>query len=231
MRHMVVEKSRLTPRRARGVKPRGGNVPRRGKPLDRLTKKQVEVLRFIREYVAAHEYAPSYREIASGLGVTSPATVFEHIQSLKEKGYLDAERSARSLELSQKVALLAKAVLLPLAGRIAAGAPIEAIQEHEEIAIPVELLPNLNCFCLEVKGESMVDDGILDGDYVVVERNFYPRNGDVVVALLDNEYATLKRYYRERDRIRLQPANRRLKPLYAKNPAIQGIVRAVLRRY
>lgn len=204
---------------------------RRAGRKDRLTKKQAEVLRFVREYVAAHDYAPSYREIARGLGVSSPATVFEHIQSLKGKGYLDAERAARSVELSQKVALLAKAVLLPLAGRIAAGAPIEAIEEREEIAIPVELLPNLNCFCLEVKGDSMVEDGILDGDYVVVERNFYPRNGDVVVALLDNAYATLKRYYRERDRIRLQPANRSLKPVYVRNPAIQGIVRAVLRKY
>lgn len=201
------------------------------RPKDRLTKKQAEVLRFIREYVAAHEYAPSYREVAAGLGLSSPATVHQHIHALKKKGYVGAERAARSLELSQKVAMLAKAVLLPLAGRIAAGAPLEAIQEREEIAIPVELLPNLNCFCLEVKGESMVDDGILDGDYVVVERNYYPRNGDVVVALLDNEYATLKRYYREKDRIRLQPANRRMKPLFAKNPAIQGIVRAVLRRY
>lgn len=204
--------------------------PRAGKK-HRLTKKQAEVLRFVREYVAAHEYAPSYREIAAGLGVSSPATIFEHIQSLKAKGYLDAERAARSVELSQKASLLRKAVLLPLAGRIAAGEPLEAIQEREEIAIPVELLPNLNCYCLEVKGESMVDDGILDGDYVVVERNYYPRNGDVVVALIDNEYATLKRYYREKGRIRLQPANRRLKPLYAKNPALQGIVRAVLRRY
>lgn len=202
----------------------------RGKK-NRLTKKQAEVLRFVREFVAAHEYAPSYREIASGLGVSSPATVFEHIRSLKAKGFLNAERSARSLELSQKVSMLAKAVLLPLAGRIAAGAPVEAIQEREEIAIPVELLPNLNCYCLEVKGESMVDDGILDGDYVVVERNYYPKNGDVVVALLDNTYATLKRYYREKDRIRLQPANAHMKPLYAKNPAIQGIVRAILRRY
>lgn len=205
--------------------------PQRPPKKDRLTKKQAEVLQFIREFVAAHEYAPSYREIAAGLGVSSPATVHQHVHTLKRKGYLGAERAARSLELSRKVALLSKAALLPLAGRIAAGSPIEALQEHEEIAIPVELLPNLNCFCLEVKGESMVDDGILDGDYVVVERNYYPKNGDVVVALLDNEYATLKRYYRERDRIRLQPANRRLKPLYAKNPAIQGIVRAVLRRY
>lgn len=199
---------------------------------DRLTKKQAETLRFIREYVAAHDYAPSYRDIAEGLGVSSPATIHEHIQSLKAKGFLDTEgRKGRSLELSPKVARLGKAVRLPLVGRIAAGEPLEAIQEHEEISIPVELLPNLNCYCLEVKGESMVDDGILDGDYVVVERNFYPKNGDVVVALLDNEFATLKRYYREKGRIRLQPANRTMKPLYAKNPAIQGIVRAVLRRY
>lgn len=202
-----------------------------GERKSRLTKKQAEVLQFIREYVAAHEYAPSYREIAEGLSVSSPATIFEHIRSLKAKGFLDARRSARSLELSPKAAMLAKAVLLPLAGHIAAGAPLEAVQEREEIAIPVELLPNLNCFCLHVKGDSMVDDGILDGDYVVVERNFYPRNGDVVVALLENASATLKRYYREKDRIRLQPANRRMKPLYVKNPAIQGIVRAVLRRY
>lgn len=198
----------------------------------RLTKQQAEVLRFIREFVAAHEYAPSYREIADGLGRSSKATVFAHIQTLKAKGFLDAETSGvRSLELTKSVSLLAKAVQLPLVGRIAAGAPLEAVQEREQIAIPVELLPNLNCYCLEVKGESMVDDGILDGDYVVVERSFYPRNGDVVVALLDNEYATLKRYYREKDRIRLQPANRTMKPLYVKNPAIQGIVRAVLRRY
>lgn len=199
---------------------------------NRLTKKQAETLRFIREYLAAHEYAPSYRDIAEGLGVSSPATIFEHIQSLKAKGFLDTDgRKGRSLELSPKVAGLAKAVRLPLVGRIAAGRPLEAIQEREEIAIPAELLPNLNCYCLEVKGESMIEDGILDGDYVVVERNYYPRNGDVVVALLDNEFATLKRYYREKGRIRLQPANRAMKPLYAKNPAIQGIVRAVLRRY
>lgn len=205
--------------------------PRGGAPK-RLTKKQVEVLRFVREFVAAHEYAPSYREIASGLDLSSPATVHQHIHALQKKGYLSTEEhAARSLELSRKVAQLTKAVHLPLVGFIAAGEPLEAVEEHENIAIPVELLPNLNCFCLQVRGDSMVDDGIMDGDYVVVEKNYYPRNGDVVVALLDNAYATLKRYYRERDRIRLQPANRGMKPIFAKNPAIQGIVRAVLRKY
>ncbi|MDP3685238.1 MAG: transcriptional repressor LexA [bacterium] len=201
-------------------------------PERRLTKRQAEALRFIREYVATHEYAPSYQEIADGLGRSSKATVFAHVRALQEKGFLRAERKGmRSLELTKGVALLGKAVELPLVGRIAAGNPLEAVQEREHISIPVELLPNLNCYCLQVKGDSMVDDGIIDGDYVVVERNFYPRNGDVVVALLDNEYATLKRYYREKDRIRLQPANRKMKPIYVKNPAIQGIVRAVLRRY
>lgn len=198
----------------------------------RLTQKQAEVVAFIREYLATHEYAPSYREIAAGLGLSSPATVHQHLQALRKKGFLDLEeRSARSVELAQKAARFARAVQIPLVGRIAAGAPLEAIEEDERIAIPVELLPNLNCFCLQVRGESMVDDGILDGDYVVVEKNYYPKNGDVVVALLDNTLATLKRYYREKDRIRLQPANSRMKPLYVKNPSIQGIVRAVLRRY
>lgn len=198
----------------------------------RLTKKQTEVLHFIKEFLATHEYAPSYREIADGLGVSSPATVFEHVRALHDKGFLRLdEGEARSVELAPKVGWFTKAIELPLVGMIAAGKPIEALQENERIGIPLELLPNLNCFVLQVRGDSMIEDGIFNGDYVVVERNFYPKNGDVVVALLENEYATLKRYYRERDRIRLQPANRKMRPLYAKNPVIQGIVRAVLRRY
>ena len=112
-----------------------------------------------------------------------------------------------------------------------ATAPMEGMEDRERIAVQMEILPSLNCYVLQVKGDSMIDDGILDGDFVVVERNFYPNNGDVVVALLDNENATLKRYYREKNRIRLQPANKKLKPIYTRNPVIQGIVRGVLRRY
>jgi repressor LexA len=198
----------------------------------RLTKKQAEVLHFVKEFLATHAYAPSYREIAEGLGLSSPATVFEHIRALHAKGFLRMdEGEARSVELAPKAGWFTKAIELPLIGQIAAGQPIEAIEERERIAIPIELLPNLNCFVLQVKGDSMIDDGIFDGDYVVVERNFYPKNGDVVVALLEHEFATLKRYYREHTRIRLQPANRKMKPFYVKNPTIQGIVRAVLRRY
>jgi len=122
-------------------------------------------------------------------------------------------------------------VELPLAGIIAAGEPIEAIEDRETITVPTDLVRDENSFVLKVRGDSMIEDGILDGDFVVVERNFYPKNGDVIVALLDNAFATLKRYYREKDRIRLQPANKKLKPKFVKNPAVQGIVRGVYRKY
>ena len=108
----------------------------------------------------------------------------------------------------------------------------EAIENRETMAIPSDFVPNVeNSYVLKVKGTSMIDEGIWDGDYVIVERNFTPQNGDVVVALLDNAYATLKKFYREKDRIRLQPANASMKPIYSKNPLIQGIVRAVIRKF
>jgi repressor LexA len=197
-----------------------------------LTKKQSEALEAIREFLAKHNYAPSYRDVMRDMGIKSPATAYNHVQALRDKGYIKLrEGHMRSVELTNKARLFAKSVELPLVGVIAAGQPIEAIAEKEALSVPMELLPHLNCYALKVKGDSMIDDGILDGDYVVVERNFYPQNGDVVVALLDNENATLKRYYREKSRIRLQPANKKMKPLYSKNPVIQGIVRAVMRQY
>jgi repressor LexA len=197
-----------------------------------LTKKQSEALESIREFLATHNYSPSYRDVMRSMGIKSPATAYNHVQALREKGYIKLrEGQMRSVELTDKAKLFAKSVELPLVGVIAAGLPIEAIAEKEALAVPMELLPHLNCYALKVKGDSMIEDGILDGDYVVVERNFYPQNGDVVVALLNNENATLKRYYREKTRIRLQPANKKMKPIFSKNPVIQGIVRAVMRQY
>ncbi|MEX0650254.1 MAG: transcriptional repressor LexA [Candidatus Andersenbacteria bacterium] len=197
-----------------------------------LTKKQSEALNVIREFLSEHNYAPSYRDIMKMMGIKSPATAYAHVQQLKEKGYIRLRNGEmRSVELTEKSNMFIKGVELPLLGAIAAGAPIEAIEGREKMTVPLELLPNLNCYVLQVKGESMIEDGILDGDFVIIERNFYPNNGDVVVALLDNENATLKKYYREKERIRLQPANKTMKPIYTKNPVIQGIVRAVLRRY
>lgn len=197
-----------------------------------LTKKQARTLAAIREWLADKNYGPTYRDLMRMMNIKSPATTFALVQKLRRKGYLKPNtHESRAIELTEKSNWFVKAVELPLVGAIAAGAPIEAIENKETISVPLELLPNLNCFVLQVRGESMIEDGILDGDYVIVERNFYPKNGDVVVALLHNENATLKHYYREKTRIRLQPANKHMRPIYTKNPVIQGIVRAVLRRY
>jgi repressor LexA len=201
--------------------------------MSNLTPKQKEVLDYIVSFINDRGYPPSFREIASGLNLASPSTVHVHIQALRERGFIrNNGSSSRDLEPTDKAVRLGKSVLLPLMGLIAAGQPIEAVEERETFSVPVDLVPNsANSYVLRVKGESMIEDGILDGDYVVVERNPSPKNGDVVVALLDNAYATLKRFYRERDRIRLQPANSSMKPIYCYDPLIQGVVRAVVRAY
>lgn len=198
--------------------------------MPNLTKKQKEVLDFITQFIQSYEYAPSYREIAEHFGLSSTATVHEHVKALEDKGLISSSHNvARSLEITNY--RFGKAIELPLAGIITAGEPIEAIETPETIAVPQNLVRDENSFVLKVRGDSMIEDGILDGDYVIVQRNYYPKNGDVVVALLDNTYATLKKYYREKDRIRLQPANKTMKPIYAKNPAIQGIVRGIMRTF
>lgn len=178
-------------------------------------------------------FAPSYREIADYFGLSSPATIHQHIKSLEDKGLITAEQKRpRSVKLARVSMETRPALELPLVGVITAGEPIEAIEEKEIINVPSDMVSDsTQSFVLKVKGTSMIEDGILDGDYVVCERNFYPNNGDVVVALLNNECATLKKYYREKRRIRLQPANSTMKPLFAKNPAIQGVVKAVLRKF
>jgi SOS regulatory protein LexA len=159
------------------------------------------------------------------LKLGSPATVQEHVNALREKGYLQRD------EIAPKN-LFTSAIQLPLAGLITAGAPIEAIEQTDMMAVPAALvMDGMNSYVLKVKGQSMIEDGILDGDFVIVERNPSPRNGDVVVALLDNAYATLKRFYREPDRIRLQPANSTMDPIYVRDVGIQGIVRAVIRQF
>jgi len=198
-----------------------------------LTPKQKEVLDYIVSFIHDKGYPPSFREIASGLDLASPSTVHVHIQALRERGFLrGSSEGMRNLEPTDKAVMWGKSVILPLKGLITAGQPIEAVEEHETFAVPVEIAPDsANSYVLRVKGDSMIEDGIFDGDYVIVERNPSPKNGDVVVALLDNAYATLKRFYRERDRIRLQPANSTMKPIYCYDPLIQGVVRAVIRDF
>ncbi len=202
--------------------------------VEALTKRQKQILDFIQSFIAENGYAPSYQEIGDYFGLSSPATIHQHIKSLEKKGYLRSDYNAkRSLEvLTVRDEQGAEAVAVPLVGMITAGEPIEAIEEKETIAVPADLVVHKeNTFVLKVKGDSMVEDGILSGDYVVVERNHYPQNGDIVVALLNNAYATLKKFFRERNRIRLQPANSKYKPIYVKDVIIQGIVRGVIRNY
>ncbi|MFH1632368.1 MAG: transcriptional repressor LexA [bacterium] len=204
-------------------------------PLPPLTKRQREVLDYIEGFIKDNSYTPSYREIAEGLGLSSPSTVHQHIQALCEKGVINTgcDGAARSIELVEAESLSPLSVMLPLAGLITAGEPIEAVEDNEAIAIPTDFVVDVeNSYVLRVRGRSMIEDGIFDGDYVVIERNPSPKNGDIVVALLDNAYATLKRFYREADHIRLQPANSTMEPIIVKGDLnIQGVVRAVIRKF
>lgn len=198
-----------------------------------ISKRQADILQFITAHLTDHGFPPSYQEIADHFHLSSRATVHEHILTLRKKGYVTLKEGVkRSLEPTKKFIDFAKSVFLPLLGTITAGQPIQAIEEKETIAIPAELVRDpMNTFVLRVRGDSMVEEGIYDGDYVIAERNPNPKNGDVVVALLNNEYATLKKFFREIGRIRLQPANSRLKPIYVKDVIIQGVVKAVIRRF
>ncbi|MFC1599030.1 transcriptional repressor LexA [Patescibacteria group bacterium] len=198
---------------------------------ENLTKRQKEILDFINDFIDDHGYAPSYREIGQNFNLSSSATVAEHVQTLQNKGYLKTETNeARSIEVIDDEQ--AEAIFLSLAGLITAGQPIEAVEEKEKIAVPKDFVKNQGkSYVLKVKGESMIEEGIFDGDYVIIEKNPQPRDGQVVVALLDNSLATLKKFYKEANRIRLQPANSTMKPIFAKNVLVQGVVRAVIRKF
>lgn len=194
-----------------------------------LTKRQREILNFIQSFVEEFEYAPSFREIGEHFGLSSIATVAEHINTLKEKGYLQASgHAARSLALTEDPYENTKAV--PLLGAIAAGQPIEAIRTNETIDIPQDMATR-NTFALRVRGNSMVEDAILDGDYVIIEATPNIQDGDIVVALINDSEVTLKRFYREPNRIRLQPANHTMQPLFVTRASIQGKVKGVIRRF
>lgn len=194
-----------------------------------LTKRQSEIYGLIKTFISDNGYAPSYREIAAELKLSSVATVAEYISVLETKGYLSKEgNSARSLQLTPSWD--ERSFEIPLMGTIAAGKPIEAIRTNETIEIPRDMM-GPNVFALKVSGDSMIDDGIMDGDYVIIEKTNHPKNGDIVVALVDNENVTLKRFFREKTRIRLQPANKNYKPIYTRQALVQGRVKGVIRKF
>jgi repressor LexA len=208
-------------------------MPRNAKkPPASLTPKQLRVLTLIRDFTSARGYAPTMQELADELGV-SKVTVFEHIGALQRKGCLRRSRhKARSLRLSDDVRFPdERATCLPLVGTIAAGRPIEAIEERQVLDLEDMFVSPHETFVLKVRGDSMIDDNICDGDFVVVEKRQTARDGETVVALLDEGEATLKRLYHDKAGIRLQPANPNYKPIIAKAVQVQGIVVGVVRKY
>lgn len=202
-----------------------------------LTPKQLRILQLIRDCRLRHGYSPTMQELADEIGV-SKVTVFEHVEALIKKGALIREpNKARSLSIADGISVPdeARPLHFPLVGKIAAGYPIEKIEDRDELDLLDIVGPRPGrmgaMFALRVQGESMQDEGILDGDYILVERADTASNGDRVVALLPNGETTLKSYYREDGRIRLQPANPNFQPIFVKDCKIQGIVRSVLRKY
>jgi len=204
-----------------------------------LTKRQKQVLDFIAGFVDENGYCPSYEEIARGLGLASLATVHKHISVLEAKNYLKRGfNQSRSIELTPKYAQDQRRTRpanteIPLLGRIAAGAPVESVEQSEVLNF-ADFAGNQGTFALEVRGNSMIDDHICDGDLILLERVAEARDGDIVVALVAGSDTTLKRFYREsEDTVRLQPANSTLQPILvpARDVQIQGRLLAVLRKY
>jgi repressor LexA len=197
-------------------------------------KRQREILDYLNEFIAQHGYAPSLEEIGRRFGLSSLATVHKHLTNLQEKGLVKrAWNRSRALELVPSEVTV-RAVEVPLLGRVAAGTPIEAIESTETIFVPEDMLGRGRTYVLQVKGDSMIEEQIREGDYVIVENRQTARDGEMVIALLEGETVTLKKLFREAGgRVRLQPANARMDPLYvdAASLRIQGVVIGVLRRY
>ena len=197
-----------------------------------LTKRQKDILDYLKDFLHRHGYSPTLAEIANHFSLASLNGVYKHLRALEERGFIrrlsNQSRSIQVLETS-----LSRQVVLPLLGYIAAGQPVEPVADVEEISVPESFLTRGRNYVLRVRGDSMIDEHIQDGDYVVIEQREEARNGETVIALIDGESSTLKKFYREGNRIRLQPANPDLTPLYVDEAQlqVQGVVVGVMRRY
>lgn len=197
-------------------------------------KRQRQILDFINQYIQKNGYAPTLQQIADCLGVSSLATVHEHLSSMAKKKLIRKfEGSVRGIEIVGKKNINPDGIELPILGYIAAGSPIEPYTDpNASMNVTLGMISgNKRAFVLQVKGESMIEDGILDGDFVVVEEQEIAQNGDIVVALLENGFATLKRYFKEATRIRLEPANVKMQPIFATNVKVQGKVVGIIRKF
>ena len=198
-----------------------------------LTKRQREILDYLGEFIEQHGYAPSLEEIGRRFGLSSLATVHKHLTNLQDKGFIRrAWNRSRSVELV-RASMGGRALDLPLLGYVAAGAPIEAVVSNETVSVPEDLVGTRDTYALRVRGDSMIDEQIRDGDLVVVEDRQTVQNGEMVIALLEGAEVTLKRLYRENGHIRLQPANDAVAPIIVPADAVQvqGVVIGVMRRY
>ena len=197
-----------------------------------LYRRQRQIFDYIVQYIQKFGTSPTLQEIADAIGVSSLATVHEHLQNLIRKGLIRKyEGAVRGIEVvDKKLAEITEGIELPVLGLIAAGQPITDPNATLKVA-PNMLSGKKRAYVLRVKGESMIEEGILDGDYVVVEEQDEVKNGDIVVALLENGLATLKKFFKEASRIRLQPANSSMEPIYVRNVKIQGKVVGLIRRF
>jgi len=201
--------------------------------MEQLTRRQAQVLEFITNYSQQHGCAPSLREIALRLGVSSVGSLHKHLVRLERKGFIRRVwNKSRSIELVRERNPFARSKV-PLVGTVAAGVPVEALEDVEEVDFAELLTAERDCFALRVRGESMVDDHIADGDCIVVEKRVEARNGELVIALVDGSECTLKRFYREGDKVRLQPANEEFEPIVVSGDRVSvlGVVQGVVRRY
>lgn len=200
-----------------------------------LYRRQRQILDFLEQYIQRNGYSPTLQEIADALGLRSLATIHEHVYALVKKGLVRRyEGSVRGIELlEKKIAPVPDGVELPVLGFIAAGKPIEPFTDpHAAMYVsPTFISGKRRSYVLQVKGQSMIEDGILDGDFVVIEQQETANNGDIVVALLETGAATLKRFFKEEGRVRLEPANAAMRPIYAAQVKIQGRVVGVIRKY
>ena len=200
-----------------------------------LTRRQAEILAYITQFTEVQGFAPTLQEVGDKFGLSSVATVHKHISNLVEKGYLLRSRrnSSRDLEVVDQRSEQPKLVRIPLLGTVGAGLPIEALAEHEEITLPEDWLGRGRTFALRVRGDSMIDEQIRNGDTVIVESREMARNGETVIALVDGDSVTVKQYHREGASIRLQPANPAVPVLVLpeNRVQVQGVVIGVLRRF
>lgn len=209
----------------------------------KITKRQQQIYDCIRSYQEEKGYPPSVREMAAAVGLSSPSTVHAHLNALEERGLIKRDRTKpRAIEVFNEDGSSAKqnpgaetetrgSITLPLVGRVAAGMPILAEQNIEDtFTVPTEIATDASSFILEVHGESMINVGIYNGDYIIVREQHSATNGEIIVAMIDGE-ATVKTFYKEQGRVRLQPENDTMEPIYADNPTILGKVVALMRRF